>query len=338
MFEKLKRDRCYIIVEIGGNFITFEEAVALINAAKTAGVDCVKLQTFKAETISSKGAFFDMESTGRISQYDYFKKYELSKEMHSRIFKYIDSLGMDWFSTPSHPEDVDMLMSLGVKAFKVGADDATNIPLLKYIARTRLPVFLSTGMCDMKEVKEAVAAIVSEGNSQLVIFHTISGYPTHAKDVNLNVLATFKKEFPDYFIGFSDHTLTTTACIAAATLGADVIERHFTLDKRADGPDHVISSTPEEMKFIVDTIREIEVLRGSSVKAPVGPELKNRENNRKSVVAVRNIRAGELISAENIYLKRPGTGIAPKHLEELFGKIAVRDIKTDELIQWKDIK
>lgn len=337
MFENIKKDRCYIIAEIGGNFITYNEAVKLIDGAKYAGVDCIKLQTFTAETISTKGAFFDMENTGKISQFEYFKKYEISKDLHKKIFDYIDSKEMDWFSTPSHPEDVDMLTSLGAKAIKVGADDATNIPLLKYIAKTGLPVFLSTGMCEMEEVKEAVNAILEEGNNRIVILHTVSGYPTYAEDVNLNVLTTYRNEFPDFFIGFSDHTLTPIASIAAAAIGANVIERHFTLDKNAEGPDHMISATPEEMKYIVDSIREIEKIKGSGVKMPFGPEIKNRDNNRKSVVAIKNIKTGDLLTRDNVYVKRPGTGIAPKYLEDVLGRVVKKNIKEDEQIQWGDL-
>lgn len=326
----------YVIAEIGGNFTTYEQAVELVDAARYAGVDCVKLQTFKAETISSEGAFFDMESTGKISQFEYFKKYELSKELHEKIFDYIDSKGMDWFSTPSHITDVDMLRSLNVSAYKIGADDAVNIPLLRYVARTGKPVFLSTGMCTLEEIRESVNVIQEEGNSQIVIFHTVSGYPTHAKDVNLNVLKTLMNEFPGVPIGFSDHSLSPLACIAAASIGAKVLERHFTLDKTAEGPDHMLSSTPEEMKYLVESVRAIETMMGSYDKVPFGPEIQNRINNRKSIVAIKDIAAGEALSAKNIDIKRPGSGIPPKHFLEIQGKTAKRKIARDEILSWSD--
>jgi len=338
MLRQFTKNRCYIIAEIGGNFTTYDEAVKLIDAAQYAGVDCVKLQTYKAETLSSKKAFFDMENTGKISQYDYFKKYEISKELHKKIFDYIDSKGMDWFSTPSHPNDVDMLKDLGVTAYKVGADDATNLPLLKYIARTNEQIILSTGMCTMEEVKEAVNVILEEGNNKIVILHTVSGYPTYPEEVNLNIIYSLQKEFLHFPIGFSDHTMTTIASIAAATMGANVIERHFTLDKKADGPDHMISSTPDEMKFIVDSIRQMEIMKGSGIKMPYGSEVKNRINNRKSIVAIEDIKKGEIFTKENIFVKRPGIGISPKHLEQLIGKVAKRNLKQDELINWRDME
>jgi len=336
MFDRFSKERCYFIAEIGGNFTSYDEAVALIDAAKIAGVDCIKVQTFTAETISIKGAFFDMESTGKISQFDYFKKYELSKEMHVKISQYILDQGLDWFSTPSHQEDVDLLVSLKVPAIKVGADDASNIPLLKYIARTGLPIVLSTGMCTLAEVKEAVEAIEEEGNDKIAVLHTVSGYPTHAEHVNLNIIDTYKREFPKMIIGFSDHTITTMASIAAATIGANIIERHFTLDKEADGPDHQISSTPDEMKHIIDSIREIEKMKGSSIKKPYGAEVANRINNRKSVVAIQDIKAGDVLTESNIGIKRPGTGIEPKEFHKLLGKTATKSLQEDDLLTRDD--
>lgn len=334
MFEKL--DKCYIIAEIGGNFTTYEEAKALIDAAKSSGVDCVKFQTFKAETISCKNQFFDMESTGKISQYEYFKKYEISEELHRKIIDYTVSVGLDWFSTPSHTTDLDLLIKLNVKAIKVGADDANNLPFLKEIAKTGLAIVLSTGMCTLEEVKEAVDTILKEGNNKIVILHTVSGYPTYPEQVNLNILNTYRREFPDFYTGFSDHTLSPLACIAAAAMGANVVERHFTLDKNAEGPDHIISATPEEMKYIVDSIREIEMMKGTGLKIPYGPEIKNRENNRKSVVAIKEIKKGEKLTEENIGIKRPGSGIEPKYYEQLLGKTANKDMSEDELLSWGD--
>ncbi len=326
----------YIVAEIGSNFFTYEDGVKLINAAKDAGVDCIKLQTYRAKTLATKKASFDMEYTGKVSQYEYFKKYELSKELHKRIFDYAESKGLGWFSTPSHWTDVDMLESLGVKAYKIGSDDAVNMPFLKYVAKKGLPIFLSTGMCTIEEIKESVSTILEEGNNKVVLFHTVSGYPTYPEFVNLNVLYTLRREFPEFPIGFSDHTLSPLASIAAATMGAKVIERHFTLDKNAVGPDHKISATPKEMKFIVESIRQIEKMKGSGIKKPFGSEVKNRINNRKSIVAIKNIKKGESLSMDNISIKRPGTGMPPKCFYQILGKKAMRDIKEDELIVWGD--
>ena len=338
MFEKLDKSRCYIVAEIGGNFTTYEQARNLIDAAKFAHVDAIKLQTYRAETISSKTAMYNMENTGVASQFDLFKKYEIDKELHKKVFDYAQAKNLDWFSTPSHPEDVEMLHSLGVSCYKTGADDATNLPFLKYIARKGLPIILSTGMSTLKEVEEAVNAIEEEGNNKIVILHTVSGYPTYPENVNLNNILTLKSRFSHYHIGYSDHTLTTTAVIAAATMGAIVIERHFTIDKNAEGPDHMLSSTPEEMKYIVDTIRTIETMKGSYIKMPFGPEVNNRKNNRKSIVAIRPIKKGETLTESNIYLKRPGTGIKPKFYEDIIGRIARHDIEEDKVLSRRDFE
>lgn len=338
MYDKLSDIRCYIIAEIGGNFTTYEQAKDLIDAAAFAGADAVKLQTYRAETVSSKKAMFNMESTGVISQFDFFKKYEIDETLHKKVFDYAQTKNLDWFSTPSHPEDVEMLHSLGVSCYKIGADDATNLPFLRYVAQKGLPVILSTGMCTLKEVEEAVYAIEETGNNKTVILHTVSGYPTYPEHVNLNSILTLKSKFPYYHIGYSDHTLTTTAVIAAATMGASIIERHFTLDKNAEGFDHMLSSTPDEMKHIVDTIRMVELMKGSYVKMPHGPEVENRKNNRKSIVAIKAIRKGEVLTEDNVYPKRPGTGISPKFYDSIIGKTARDDIEEDKVLTWCDLE
>ncbi|MDP2939786.1 MAG: N-acetylneuraminate synthase family protein [Candidatus Omnitrophota bacterium] len=337
LFSKSKKNPVYIIAEIGGNFLTYKEGTKLIDAAKDVGVDCIKLQTYRAQTLVTKNALFDMKNTGKVSQYDYFKKYELSKELHKKIFDYAEFSGLDWFSTPSHQSDVDMLESLGAKAYKVGADDAVNIPFLRIIAKKKLPIFLSTGMCTLKEVRESVVAILREGNKKIVIMHTVSVYPTYPEQVNLNAIKTLQKEFPDFVIGYSDHTQSSLACIVSVVIGARVIEKHFTLDKKTKGPDHMLSADPSEMKYIVESIRTIEKMFGTGIKKPVEQELKNRTNNRKSIVAIRDIKKGEHFSIENLSFKRPGTGISPKYLSKLLGKEAKRDIREDELICREDL-
>jgi len=337
LFSRKNKLHAYIIAEIGGNFTTYEEAKNLIDAAKEAGVDCIKLQTYRAETLSTKKAMFDMENTGKISQYEFFKKHELSKELHRMIFDYAQNKGLDWFSTPAHQTDVDMLEALGVKAFKIGADDAVNIPFLKYIGKKDLPIYLSTGMCTLEEIKASVATILGTGNNKIVIFHTISGYPTYPEHVNLKVIKTLQIEFPEFLIGFSDHTLSALASICAVVMGAKVIERHFTLNKNATGPDHMLSSDPKEMKYLVESIRTVEKMLGSAVKAPIGPEIKNIINNRKSIVTTRNIKKGEVFNNGNISIKRPGGGIQPKFFEEIIGRKVSRDMKEDTLIAWEDI-
>lgn len=338
MLDKISDNKVYIIAEIGGNFTTMDEAHRLIDAASACGVDAIKLQTYRAETISSKKAIFDMENTGVTSQFDLFKQYEVDETLHRQVFDYIESKGIDWFSTPSHETDVDMLEELGVYAHKIGSDDAVNIPFLRYVTRTGKPILLSTGMCTMEEVRESVSAILSEGNEQLVLLHAITSYPTHSEDVNLKAMQSMMREFPQIPIGYSDHTIGTTACICAAAMGAQVIEKHFTYDKKAEGPDHMLSADPTEMKAIVDAIRTFEKMRGSGIKRPADGEKTTRVNNRKSIIVSADLPAGHVLERGDLAIKRPGYGIEPKYFEQLIGRPISHDLERDSVLTWGDLK
>jgi N,N'-diacetyllegionaminate synthase len=335
LFEVKKK--IYIVAEIGGNFTSFEEARALIDAARACGVDAVKLQTYRAETISSKKAIFDMENTGIASQFDLFKKYEIDEKLHRQVFDYIQSKGLDWFSTPSHETDVDMLEKLGVGAYKVGSDDAVNLPFLKYIARKGKPIILATGMCTMEEVKESVSAILGEGNSQLVLLHAVTSYPTHPEHVNLLAMKKMMDEFA-LPVGYSDHTIGPVACIAAAAIGAVILEKHFTTDKNAAGPDHMLSADPVEMKSIVEQVRILEKMLGSGIKMPATSEYKTKINNRKSIVAAKSLPVGHLLTTQDIAIKRPGWGIAPKFFDQIVGCVLNRQLDEDDVISWSDVR
>ena len=337
MLKNFKKNRCYIIAEIGGNFTTYEEAKKLIDLAYESGVDAIKLQTYKADTIVTKTARFDLDNVGNMLQRDLFKKYQIDFELHKKVFDYINSKGLDWFSTPSHKTDVDMLEELNVPAHKLGADDATNLPLIKYAASKNKPILLSSGMCTIEEIREMINVCLETGNDNIILFHTVSNYPTYPEQVNLKVLDTLKQEFPYLTIGFSDHTIGSTACLAAACMGADVVEKHFTYDKNAEGPDHLLSANPQEMKEIVDKIREYELMKGTGTKRPVGKEITNRQKNRKSIVTIKPIKKGEAFTLENIDIKRPGHGIAPKEFESLLGRYATNDIIDDKVLEWSDI-
>ncbi|NTU42060.1 MAG: N-acylneuraminate-9-phosphate synthase [Nitrospirales bacterium] len=336
MLKNYLPGRCYIIAEIGGNFITFDEAKALVDAAARCGVDAVKLQTYRAETVSSKSALFDMENTGRVSQYELFKKYEISEALHRKIFAYADNLGLDRFSTPSHETDLEMLERLGVEAYKVGSDDAVNLPFLKEIAGKGKPVFLATGMCTLDEVGEAVSVILGEGNPALTLLHAVTSYPTHPEDVNLRAMKAMRSAF-GLPVGYSDHTMGITAALAAVALGAAVLEKHFTLDKAAEGPDHMLSADPAEMKTLVEQVRQVELMLGHGIKMPAPSEKGTRMNNRKSLVAARELKPGERIGPSDITIKRPGWGIEPKHSLLVTGRRVTRAIKEDEVLSWKDL-
>lgn len=337
MFHNFRPGRCYIIAEIGGNFTTLEQAVRLIDAAVECGVDAVKLQTYRAETVASRAAVFDMENTGVTSQVDLFRKYEVDGDLHRAVFQYAESKGLDWFSSPSHQADVDLLEELGVGVHKVGSDDAVNLPFLRYVARTGKPIILSTGMCTLNEVRESVDAILAEGNDQLILLHAITSYPTHPENVNLKAMQTLMAAFPELDVGYSDHTLSPVACLCAVAMGARVVERHFTHDKAADGPDHRLSADPAEMKWLVQAVRTFEIMRGSGVKCPAESERTTRRNNRKSVVLARTVKAGKRLALDDLAIKRPGYGIAPRYFEQLAGRTINRDMDADTVLAWDDL-
>ena len=337
MFRSYRADRAYIIAEIGGNFTTFDEARRLIDEAAACHVDAVKLQTYRADTIASRLAMFDMENTGRLSQHDLFARYEIGETLHRDVFRYAESKGLDWFSTPSHETDVDLLDRLGVGAYKVGSDDAVNLPFLRYLAQKGKPILLSTGMCTMSEVQASVHAILAEGNDQLILLHAITSYPTHPEHVNLGAMQALMLAFPALAVGYSDHTLTPVACLAAAAMGARVLERHFTWDKKAAGPDHMLSADPEEMTWLVDAVRAMEVMRGSGIKRPADSERSTRVNNRKSVVLTRTMKQGERIGRADVAIKRPGTGITPAELEYVIGRSPRIDMASDDVLKWDDL-
>lgn len=337
MFKKYTADRCYIIAEIGGNFTTFDEAKRLIDAAHDCGVDAVKLQTYRADTTASTKAIFDMENTGVTSQHALFKKYEVDEVLHRKVFAYAEDNDLDWFSTPSHENDVEMLERLGVGVHKIGSDDAVNIPYLRNVARLAKPIILSTGMCTLEEVKESVNTILAEGNDKLILLHAVTSYPTHPAYVNLRAMQTLMEEFPNLDVGYSDHTLTPVACLCAVAMGARVIERHFTYDKKADGPDHMLSADPEEMKWLVDSVRTFEVMRGNGIKRPADTEKSTRHNNRKSIVLKRAVHSGERLGTDDLAIKRPGYGIAPKYFEQVVGRVVRGDMEQDAVLGWDDL-
>lgn len=337
MFKNYSPERCYIIAEIGGNFTSIEQARLLIDKASECNVDAVKLQTYRADTIASTKALFDMENTGVVSQHELFEQYEVNERLHKEVFKYAEEKNLDWFSTPSHESDVDLLERCNVGAHKIGSDDAVNLPFLKYVASKGKPILLSTGMSTMNEIKESVSVILGEGIKKLILLHAITSYPTHEQDVNLNSLISMKREFPLLDIGYSDHTLSPVAALCAAAMGAKLIEKHFTYDKKADGPDHMLSANPEEMRWLVDSIRSFEVMKGDGIKKPADSEKITRINNRKSVILNEKIKAGEKIKRDNLAIKRPGYGIAPKYFETVIGREVSSNLDKDHVLTWDDL-
>lgn len=323
----------HVIAEIGGNFTDFDGAKKLIDLAMGCGADSVKLQTYQAETIASRKARYDMPNTGNASQFDLFKLYEVDFALHKDIWDYCAEQGILIFSTPSHMSDVELLEKLDCAVYKIGSDDACNIPFLKEVARVGKPIILSTGMCTMTEVEESVAAILEEGLADLILLHCVTNYPCQESAVNLKCIPAMQQKF-GLPVGWSDHTLTTLASEVAVALGAHVVERHFTYNRDADGPDHVLSVDTDGMRRLVDNIRRIEVALGDGIKRPSHDERTTRINNRKSLIAGAPIKAGEVIGKERLAIKRPGSGIPPKHFDEVTSRVAARDLDADDIITW----
>jgi len=328
----------FIIAEIGYNFNTLDEALRSIDAAIDCGADAVKFQTFRADTVTAKGIDFPEEAGGS-SQYEEFKQYELSDEWHKELFKYAGEKGIIAFSTPAHQSDVEILEKLEVPAYKIGADDCTNLPFLEFVAKIDKPMIISTGMANLAEVVEAVEIVRGTGNDQIVLLHTVSNYPIKdISEVNLKAIQTLKLAFnKEVLIGYSDHTTSLTIPVASVVLGACVYERHFTIDKNLKAPDAFLSADPAEMKKIVISIREVEKALGAGHKRPANSEKNMRLYTRKSIIAKTAINKGVKITADKVIIKRPASGIEPKHLNLVIGREARANIKEDEAITWDKV-
>lgn len=350
---------CFIIAEAGVNHNgDFELAKKLVDEAKEAGVDAVKFQTFQAEKIvtpDAEQAKYQSKNIGqKESQYAMLKRLELSYDNFRELKKYCDQKKIIFLSTPhSSKEDVDLVCEI-CPAIKVGSGDLTNLPILKYMALKNLPIILSTGMADLIETKEAVDVIFSI-NQQLIVLHCTTNYPTLIDEVNLKVMDTLKKEL-NLIVGYSDHTEGINVSLAAVALGASMIEKHFTLDKNLPGPDHKASLESKELKALVDEIRRIEerlangeksenIIKelnidealGNGIKKPNASEIEVAKVVRKSIIAKKEIKKGEILKEDALTIKRPGTGIKPKFFNEIIGKKAKKNIKKDELIKLESL-
>jgi len=335
-----EEEPCFIIAEAGVNHNgSVELAKKLIDAAKDAGADAVKFQTFKAENVVVKDAQkaeYQKETTGEGSQYEMIKKLELTEEGFRELADYAEKKDIMFLSSPFDKESVDLLYELDVPAFKVGSGEITNFPLLRYIAKKRKPIILSTGMSTLGEIEEALDVIRSEGVEDIILLHCVSNYPARIEDVNLRAIETLKQAFK-LPVGFSDHTLGIIVPIAAVALGACVIEKHFTLDRNLPGPDHRASLEPDELKEMVKAIREVEKALGNGIKKPTKEEEKIKKVARKSIVAKVDISKGAIITEDMLDVKRPGTGIEPKYLKFIIGRKAKEDIKKDDVIRFEMI-
>lgn len=326
----------YIIAEAGVNHNgSFELACRLVDAAKAAGVDCIKFQTFKSANLVShnaRKAAYQQDTTGAGSQIEMLRKLELSYDEFLRLKQYCDQAGICFLSTPFDFESIDFLNSIEMPFWKIPSGEVTNLPYLIALAKTGKPVVMSTGMCEMAEIRKAIQVLRENGTKEIRLLHCNTEYPTPYEDVNLRAMQTMRDAF-GLEVGYSDHTKGIEVPVAAVALGATVIEKHFTLDRSMEGPDHKASLEPDELAAMVSSIRHIEKALGTGDKTPSPSERKNLEVARKSIVARREIRAGEVFTAENITVKRPGTGISPMKWFDVLGAKAPRDFHEDELIE-----
>ena len=327
-----------VIAEAGVNHNgSLELAFELIDAASDAGADVVKFQTFKAEklvTQSATKADYQLESTdSKETQFEMIKKLELSYDMHLKLISRCKEKGIRFSSTGFDVSSVDVLIELGVDFLKVPSGEITNLPYLRHVGSKGLPIILSTGMSSMQEVKGGVRLLEQAGSkkSDITALHCNTEYPTPMEDVNLRAMLSMENEL-GVKVGYSDHTLGIEVPIAAVVLGATVIEKHFTLDRTIEGPDHAASLEPDELKQMVASIRNVEEAMGDGLKMPSKSERDNIRVVRKSIVASKNIKAGEKFTEENLAVKRPGTGISPLKWDEILGLEANKDFQADDLI------
>ena len=328
-----------IIAEAGVNHNgSLDLALNLVDAAADSGADYVKFQTFKAEKLVTKSAatadYQKKNMGGGDSQYEMLKRLELSEDDHRAIIERCDERGIKFLSTAFDLDSVDFLDSLGTDLWKIPSGEISNYPYLRKIASKNGHVVMSTGMCRMEDISAALAALKENGQSleKVTLLHCNTEYPTPFEDVNLLAMRQMKDTF-GLRVGYSDHTPGIEVPIAATALGATVIEKHFTLDRTLPGPDHRASLEPQELKAMVDAIRNIELALGDGHKAVSPSESKNVAIARKSIVAARPIKEGEILSEDNLDVKRPGTGLSPMRWKEVVGTRAVRDFETDEMIE-----
>jgi len=340
--------RVFIIAEAGVNHNGDEAlAIQLVEIAASCGADAVKFQTFSADKLVARGtakASYQVRETGDGDQHGMLKALELSDAAHERLAQACARHGIEFMSTPFDEEAADMLLDLGMQRIKVPSGELTNLPFLRFLAAKSVPLILSTGMADMQEIDQAVQTVrttwshmgYTPAADALTVLHCTSNYPAAFSDVNLNAMQTIGREI-GVPIGYSDHTLGIAVSTAAVALGATVIEKHFTIDKRMSGPDHSASLDPDELKAMVESIRAVEQCLGSAIKAPTATELPIRALVRRSVTVLRDIEAGTILQADDVALLRPGTGIPPSKLEQVTGRQTRQAMTAGTTLNWSDL-
>jgi len=330
--------KVFIIAEAGVNHNgSIDLAKKLIDVASESGADAVKFQTFKATNLISKSAekadYQKQTTDNKESQYDMIKKLELDLDTHKELITYCKTKNIMFLSTPFDHDSIELLNNLELEIFKIPSGEITNLPYLRHIGKLGKKVILSTGMADIGEIEDALDILISSGTKKenITVLHANTMYPTPMEDVNLKAMVTIGNTF-NIAYGYSDHTLGIEVDIAAVAMGANIIEKHFTLDKTLEGPDHKASLEPDELKAMVKAIRNIELALGSSIKKPSKSEIQNMQVVRKSIVAKTEIKKRDTLTEDNITIKRPGNGINPMRWDEIVGTIAAKDYNEDELI------
>jgi len=338
----IDRRGTFIIAEAGVNHNgSLDMAKRLVEEAKRAGADSIKFQTFRADRLASidarKASYQEETTPVGESQYTMLKSLELSGDDHIELMDHCRKNDIMFLSSPFDEESADLLEHLGVTAFKIPSGEITNLPFLTHLAGKRKPLILSTGMSTLGEIEEALATFHSAGNSDVSLLHCVTEYPAPFDEINLNALISIRTAF-GLPTGYSDHTRGIEIAIAAVALGAVIIEKHFTLDSTLPGPDHRASIEPLEFKRMVTAIRNVERAMGDGIKRPAACELRNIPIVRRSLVAARDIRAGETITSPDIVVKRPGTGIFPRDLNAVIGMRATSPIPRDTVLTWGHFK
>jgi len=328
----------FIIAEAGVNHNgSIELAYRLIDVASESGANAVKFQTFKTENLVSKNAqkaeYQKQTTNPSESQFNMLKELELDPNTHKKLIDYCKKKDIIFLSTPFDHESIDLLDKLKLQIFKIPSGEITNLTYLRHIGSLNKKVILSTGMSDLKEIGDAIKILTNAGTlkENITVLHANTMYPTPIEDVNLRAMKTIQNKF-DVAVGYSDHTLGIEVDIAAVAMGATIIEKHFTLDKTMDGPDHKSSIDSKELKAMVSSIRNIEKALGSSIKKPSKSEKPNIIMARKSIVARKSIKKGELFTEKNITIKRPGLGLSPMNWDTILGKVAEKDYQIDDLL------
>jgi N,N'-diacetyllegionaminate synthase len=328
---------CFIIAEGGVNHNGSKElALELVREAKKVGADCIKFQTFKAESVVTKEApkaKYQLKVTdNQESQLDMLKKLELDFDDYKDIIALCQELDIQFLSTPYNEEDADFLNNLGVDAFKIASGQLVEYSFLEYVAKFGKPMIISTGMGNLAEVFEAVKTIEAAGNEDLVVLQCTTNYPSKIEDANIYSMKSIGEAL-GVLVGYSDHVPNNYACYASIALGATVLEKHFTLDKNMEGPDHSSSLNPSEFEELVKGIRAVEVAMGSAVKQPSAAEIANTEGMRRSIVLKKAVDKGTILNKEHLTFKRPATGIEPKRLNEVIGRKVIADLSENTILK-----